>query len=95
MGVETATSGFDVLLADGTTAHVRAIAPSDASAVVTFYSRLSPASIVLRYFEPRPEMDREDLRIGVGTRPRSLGDGYLRVNASSGCREPIHAVQAM
>jgi acetyl coenzyme A synthetase (ADP forming)-like protein len=70
MDVEAATLGFDVLLADGTTAHVRAIAPTDAPAVVTFYSQLSPASIVLRYFGPHPKLSSDE--VDQLTRPDGL-----------------------
>jgi len=51
-----------VLLADGTTAHVRAIAPSDAAAVASFYSNLSHETIVLRYFGPHPQMSADEIR---------------------------------
>ncbi|MGD0379087.1 MAG: GNAT family N-acetyltransferase [Acidimicrobiales bacterium] len=53
--------GFDVLLADGTTAHVRAVTPDDAPAIGEFYSRLSPETIVLRYFGPHPRMSAKEL----------------------------------
>jgi GNAT superfamily N-acetyltransferase len=49
-------TGTDVTLADGTTAHVRAIRPGDADALRAFHSRLSPESIVLRFFGPHPRL---------------------------------------
>ena len=53
--------GFDVLLADGTTAHVRAITPDDAPAVSALYSRLSRETIVLRYLGPHPQMSATEV----------------------------------
>ncbi len=44
------------MLSDGTTAHVRAIGPDDADALRAFHSRLSPESIVLRFFGPHPRL---------------------------------------
>ena len=55
-------AGFDVLLSDGTTAHIRAIAPGDAAAVESFYSNLSRETIVLRYFSPHPQMSADEIR---------------------------------
>jgi len=46
----------DVLLADGSTAHVRAIAPEDADALRAFHARLSPESVMLRFFGPHPRL---------------------------------------
>jgi GNAT superfamily N-acetyltransferase len=46
--------GADVLLSDGTTVHVRAMGPEDAQALRAFHARLSPESIVLRFFGPHP-----------------------------------------
>jgi len=51
-----AGEGVDVVLSDGTTAHVRAIRPDDADALRAFHSRLSPESIVLRFFGPHPRL---------------------------------------
>jgi acetate---CoA ligase (ADP-forming) len=61
MDIEAVRPGVDVLLADGTTAHVRRIAPSDGPAVGTFYSRLSHETIVLRYFGPHPQMSAREI----------------------------------
>jgi GNAT superfamily N-acetyltransferase len=49
-------SGTDVMLGDGTTAHVRAIGPDDAAALRAFHARLSQESIVLRFFGPHPRL---------------------------------------
>jgi len=58
------TEGVDVLLADGTTARVRPIAPDDGPALVAFHQRLSPESVVLRYFTPHPHLtDAEVARL--------------------------------
>ncbi|HZU80899.1 MAG TPA: GNAT family N-acetyltransferase [Acidimicrobiales bacterium] len=46
----------DVLLTDGTTAHVRDIIPGDADALVGFHQGLSTESIVLRFFGPHPRL---------------------------------------
>ena len=43
-------------LSDGTSVHVRAIRPGDADALRAFHSRLSPESIVLRFFGPHPRL---------------------------------------
>jgi acetyl coenzyme A synthetase (ADP forming)-like protein len=61
MGEERPPTGLDVLLADGTTAHVRAIRPADATAVGALYSRLSHETIVLRYFGPHPRMSPKEI----------------------------------
>lgn len=46
----------DVLLTDGTTAHVRDISPHDADALVEFHKALSPESVILRFFGPHPQL---------------------------------------
>ena len=61
MDVEASPPGFDVLLADGTAAHVRVIRREDAPAVGALYARLSPETIVLRYFGPHPEMSSKEI----------------------------------
>jgi acetyl coenzyme A synthetase (ADP forming)-like protein len=54
----------DVLLKDGSTAHIRLVRSDDASSVLAFHARLSPESIRLRYFSPRPTLsDREVERL--------------------------------
>jgi acetate---CoA ligase (ADP-forming) len=52
----------DVLLADGSAAHVRAIRPEDANELVAFHGRLSPNSIVLRYFGPHPVLSEREVQ---------------------------------
>jgi acetyl coenzyme A synthetase (ADP forming)-like protein len=59
--VKALPPGFDVLLADGTTAHVRAITPHDEPAVKALYSRLSHETIVLRYFGPHPQLSSKEI----------------------------------
>ena len=55
------TTRFDVLLADGSTAQVRPISPSDGPGIVALYNRVSPHSIVLRYFGPRRPLSEDEL----------------------------------
>lgn len=54
-------SGADVLLADGTTVHLRQIMPQDADAVVAMHSRFSERTRYLRYFSPYPRIPARDL----------------------------------
>src|SRR3954447_15786499 len=51
----------DIMLADGSTAHVRQIQPADADAIVTLHSRLSDRTRYLRYFAPYPRISARDL----------------------------------
>lgn len=51
----------DVLLKDGSTAHIRPIRPDDAPAVVTFHGNLSAESIRLRFFSPHPHLSEEEV----------------------------------
>ena len=51
MGVRSAA---DILLADGSTARVRQIAPSDADAILALHARLSERTRYLRYFSAYP-----------------------------------------
>jgi RimJ/RimL family protein N-acetyltransferase len=46
----------DVVLSDGTPVHLRPIRPDDADTLVAFHEKLSPESIVLRYFGPHPRL---------------------------------------
>lgn len=52
----------DVLLADGSTAHLRPITPADADRLVAFYARVSPESKYLRFFAPYPVLSAKDVR---------------------------------
>ena len=52
----------DVVLTDGTTIHIRPIAPTDASALVAFHERQSSESIYFRFFSPRPRLSDEEVR---------------------------------
>ncbi|HEX6684747.1 MAG TPA: GNAT family N-acetyltransferase [Candidatus Limnocylindrales bacterium] len=51
----------DVLLSDGTTVHLRPIAPEDADAVVVMHSKFSERTRYLRYFSPYPRIPPRDL----------------------------------
>ncbi|MEV6843947.1 GNAT family N-acetyltransferase [Actinoplanes sp. NPDC051411] len=51
----------DVLLSDGTAAHLRQIRPDDAAAIVEFHSRMSDRTRYLRYFSPYPRIPERDL----------------------------------
>ncbi|MEZ5378084.1 MAG: GNAT family N-acetyltransferase [Acidimicrobiales bacterium] len=51
----------DVLLADGSTAHLRPIRPSDRDRLEAFHGRQSPESIYFRYFRFRPELSDAEL----------------------------------
>ena len=51
----------DVLLADGSTVHMRQIEPSDADALVALHSRFSARTRYLRYFSPYPRIPERDL----------------------------------
>ena len=54
------SSDFDVLLSDGSTAHVRDIRPADADGLRRFHASLSTQSIVMRFFGPHPVLtDKE------------------------------------
>src|ERR1700757_3805204 len=52
----------DVLLADGSTVHIRQIQPQDADAIVELHSRFSERTRYLRYFSPYPRIPERDLR---------------------------------
>ena len=52
----------DVVLADGSTMHVRPIAPGDGDALLAFHGRQSRESVYFRYFSPRPHLSDEDIR---------------------------------
>lgn len=51
----------DVVLADGATASVRPIRPTDGPLLTAFHARQSPQSIYYRYFSPRPRLSERDL----------------------------------
>src|SRR4030095_15024487 len=50
----TVSTTADVLLADGSTVHVRPIRPEDADAIVALHSRFSERTRYLRFFPPYP-----------------------------------------
>src|SRR3954469_24101290 len=51
----------DVVLADGSTAHLRPITPADADALQRFHMAQSPESTYLRFFAPYPRLTDTDL----------------------------------
>lgn len=51
----------DVVLADGSVAHVRPIVPADAPLIETFHSQQSDESIYLRFFAPLRRLSEKDL----------------------------------
>ena len=51
----------DVVLADGSPAHLRPILPSDADGLVAFYSRVSDQSKYFRFFAPYPTLSERDV----------------------------------
>ena len=51
----------DVLLKDGSTAHIRPIRPEDADLLVDFYSRVSDRSKYYRFFSPMPTLSDRDV----------------------------------
>lgn len=51
----------DVVLRDGTVAHVRPITPADAEGIRHFHSRQSAESIYLRFFAPLRELSDRDI----------------------------------
>ncbi|MEN3306535.1 MAG: hypothetical protein V7603_2737 [Micromonosporaceae bacterium] len=53
--------GADVLLSDGTSAHMRPIRPPDADSIVAMHSRFSERTRYLRYFSPYPRIPERDL----------------------------------
>ncbi|MEV4276235.1 bifunctional acetate--CoA ligase family protein/GNAT family N-acetyltransferase [Actinoplanes xinjiangensis] len=73
----------DVLLSDGTAAHLRRIRPEDAPAIVDFHSRMSDRTRYLRYFSPYPRIPERDLQrfVNVDHRDReafvTLADGRI------------------
>jgi predicted CoA-binding protein/GNAT superfamily N-acetyltransferase len=63
MDTDAAATGsdFDVLLADGSTAHVRDIRPSDSEALREFHASLSSRSIIMRYLGPHPTLSDKEI----------------------------------
>ncbi|HEY3010847.1 MAG TPA: GNAT family N-acetyltransferase [Micromonosporaceae bacterium] len=58
----TADRSADVLLADGTTVHLRPIRPDDAPKIVDLHSRFSERTRYMRYFSPYPRIPERDLQ---------------------------------
>jgi acyl-CoA synthetase (NDP forming)/GNAT superfamily N-acetyltransferase len=51
----------DVVLRDGSTAHLRPIAPADAERLLDFHSRLSGETLYFRYFAPDKQLSPRDI----------------------------------
>jgi acyl-CoA synthetase (NDP forming)/RimJ/RimL family protein N-acetyltransferase len=51
----------DVVVSDGSTAHLRPIVPADADRILALHSRLSERTRYLRYFGPYPRIPARDL----------------------------------
>ena len=51
----------DVLLKDGSTAHIRPIRPEDAPLLVEFYAQVSDRSKYYRFFSPMPTLSERDV----------------------------------
>ena len=51
----------DVVLADGSTAHVRPISADDGDALVALHSRLSPSTIYYRFFSFHPRLSEKEV----------------------------------
>ncbi|HKE67727.1 MAG TPA: GNAT family N-acetyltransferase, partial [Nocardioidaceae bacterium] len=52
----------DIVLRDGSTAHLRPIRPDDGDALVAFYSRVSDESKYFRFFAPYPVLSERDVQ---------------------------------
>ena len=57
----TDSTDFNILLTDGSTAHVRDIRPADANSLRAFHARLSTPSIVSRYLGPHPVLSDKEV----------------------------------
>jgi len=53
--------GQDVVLADGSTIHIRPIHPADGPELVAFHERQSRESVYFRYFSPRPRLSDKEV----------------------------------
>jgi acyl-CoA synthetase (NDP forming)/GNAT superfamily N-acetyltransferase len=99
-------TGWDALLADGSTVHIRQITPDDASLVVALHGRFSDRTRYLRYFSPYPRIpsrdlarlvnvdhrDREAFVVATGERLIALGQ-YERLGPASPDAEVAFAVE--
>jgi len=63
----------DVVLADGSTAVIRPLEPSDADDVRRFHARLSPETVRLRYFGAHPRLSEREVDRLVHNEPEHLG----------------------
>jgi acetyl coenzyme A synthetase (ADP forming)-like protein len=60
-GAYPAAMEADVLLSDGTTAHLRPIRPEDAPSLIAFHARLSAQSIYRRFFSAHPRLSSSEV----------------------------------
>lgn len=78
--------GYDVVLADGASVHIRQMSPGDADAVVAMHGRFSERTRYLRFFSPYPRIPPRDLErfVNVDHHDREalvaeLGDNLIGV----------------
>ncbi|HXW79765.1 MAG TPA: GNAT family N-acetyltransferase, partial [Acidimicrobiales bacterium] len=57
----SARTGWDVVLADGSTACLRPICAADIPEIVALHARLSPETVRLRYFGAHPRLSEDEL----------------------------------
>jgi acyl-CoA synthetase (NDP forming)/RimJ/RimL family protein N-acetyltransferase len=99
-------AGYDALLSDGSTVHIRRIEPDDADRVVALHGRFSERTRYLRWFSPYPRIpprdlvrtvnvdhrDREALVVATGEQLVAMGS-YERLGPSSSDAEVAFAVE--
>ena len=61
-GADLARWEADVVLRDGSVAHVRPIRPDDADGIRRFHARQSPESIYMRFFAPIKQLSERDVQ---------------------------------
>jgi len=61
-GADLAQWEADVVLRDGSVAHVRPIRPDDADGIRRFHARQSPESIYMRFFAPIKQLSERDIQ---------------------------------
>ena len=59
------TAGWDVVLADGSTAHIRPVSPEDGPEIADLHARLSPETVRLRYLGAHPRLSAAELALLV------------------------------
>src|SRR5579875_1019628 len=61
-GADLSVWSADVLLSDGSTAHVRPIRPADGAALVSFHDQLSSETIYRRFFSAHPHLSEREVQ---------------------------------